>query len=426
MAHSLSRSRQPGLDRLARRADRLLRALADARLGVGLLVAAGLANLLAAARADWRWLLDSPPYLTVVGAILITGVAAVAVRIPPVWREWRDPVPLANSRDVLVSDMPMTAELTGAERESILAALRTAGYRLTEQVLPKSWPVAGTRRGWSRFAAIASHLSLVLLVVGGALGTAFSEETRFGLFPGEQSLLAAPRPDSTSAVRFDGLDAAFDERGRPLRFDTRVTFIRAGQVVRSRVLQVNDPGSFDGYLVHAWTYGPAVELRVEDLGGRTLFDGWVALGGSAAGSRAPFVELPSLGATIGVELANADANLARLIVADRHGVSDTTVLGPGERRRLGPTQVTLRGFAAYVTFLSRRDPGMGILFAGGFLLAGSQAIAFYLPRRRLDIRSVTGRLIVRVRGERFDDAGPELQRVSRIVERALSERGGRG
>lgn len=421
MAHSLSRS-QTGLDRLARRADRLLRALADARLGVGLLVAAGLANLLAAARADWRWLLDSPPYLALVGAILITGVAAVAVRIPPVWREWRRPTPLASSRDVLATDVAMTAALTGAERESILSALHAAGYRLTEQVLPKSWQVAGTRRGWSRFAAIASHLSLVLLVVGGALGTAFSEETRFGLFPGEQSLLAAPRPDSTSAVRFDGLDAAFDERGRPLRFDTRVTFIRAGQVVRSGVLQVNDPGAFDGYLVHAWTYGPAAELRVEDLGGRTLFDGWVALGGSATGNRAPFVELPSLGATIGVELANADANLARLIVADGHGVSDTIVLGPGERRRLGPTQVTLRGFAAYVTFLSRRDPGTGVLFAGGFLLAGSQAIAFYLPRRRLDLRAVTGRLIVRVRGERFDDAQPELQRVSRIVERALSQR----
>ncbi|MBA2631806.1 MAG: cytochrome c biogenesis protein ResB [Chloroflexi bacterium] len=426
MAHSLSRSRQTGLDRLARRADRLLRALADARLGVALLVVAGLANLLAAARADWRWMLDSPPYLTVVGAILITGVAAVAVRIPPVWREWRWPAPLASGRDVLTADLPLDCELTGAERASMLAALRSAGYRVIEKATLKGWLVAGTRRGWSRFAAIASHLSLVLLVVGGALGTAFAEENRFGLFPGEQSLLAAPRPEATSAVRFDGLDAAFDERGRPLRFDTRVTFIRAGGVVRSQVLQVNDPGSFDGYLVHAWTYGPAVELRVEDLGGRTLFDGWVALGGSATGNRAPFVELPSLGATIGVELANADANLARLIVADGHGVSDTIVLGPGERRRLGPTQVTLRGFAAYVTFLSRRDPGMGILFAGGFLLAGSQAIAFYLPRRRLDLRAVTGRLIVRVRGERFDDARPELQRVSRIVERALSQRDGGG
>ncbi len=426
MAHSLSHSRQTGLDRLARLADRLLRAIGDARLGVGLLVAAGLANLLAAARADWRWLLDSPPYLTVVGAILITGVAAVAVRIPPVVREWLHPVPLANSRDVLATDVPLTTQLTGAERAHMLGALRSAGYRLSEHATPRSWLVAGTRRGWSRFAAIASHLSLVLLVVGGALGTAFSEETRFGLFPGEQSLLAAPRPDSTSAVRFDGLDSEFDERGRPLRFDTRVTFIRAGGVVRSQVLQVNDPGSFDGYLVHAWTYGPAVELRVEDLGGRTLFDGWVALGGSATGSRAPFVELPSLGATIGVELANADANLARLIIAGEHGVSDTTVLGPGERRRLGNTQASLRGFAAYVTFLSRRDPGVGILFAGGFLLAGSQAIAFYLPRRRLDLRAVTGRLIVRVRGERFDDARPELQRVARIVERALSERGGGG
>lgn len=413
---------QPGLDRLARRADRALRVLADARLGVALLVAAGVANLAAAARAEWRWALDSPAYLALVGTILITGVAAVAVRIPPVWREWRRPGPLVHSRDVLVGEVPLGGELTASARARIVAVLASAGYRLAEAATPGGWGVAGTRRGWSRFAAIASHLSLVLLVVGGALGTAFAEETRFGLFPGEQSHLAAPRPGLTTAVRFDGLDAEFDSRGRPLRFDTRVTFIRDGQVARSQVLQVNAPGDFDGYLVHAWTYGPAVELRVEDLAGQALFDGWVALGGEATDSRAPFVELPSLATTIGVSLAEAETNQARLIAADQHGVSDTVILGPGERRRLGPTQVTLRGFAAYVSFLSRRDPGVGLLFAGGFLLAGSQAVAFYLPRRRLDLRTADSRLILRVRGERFDDVRTELRRVSGIVARAAAAR----
>jgi len=409
---------QPSLDRLARRADKVLRALGDARLGVVLLVAAGVANLVAAAHAEWRGMLDSPPYLVLVGAVVITGIAAVAVRIPPVWREWRRPTPLSSSRDVMAEVLPLLGGQTAADRSRMLTALRSAGYRLSEQDTPRGWVVAATRRGWSRFAAIASHLSLVLLVVGGAMGTAFAEETNFGLFPGEQSLLAAPRPGLTTAVRFDGLDSEFDSRGRPLRFDTRVTFIRDGRVARSQVLQVNAPGDFDGYLVHAWTYGPAVDLRVEDLNGQALFDGWVALGGSPTSGRAPFVELPSLGTTIGVSLADAATNQARLIAADQRGVSDTVVLSPGERRRLGRTQITLRGFAAYVTFLSRRDPGMGVLFAGGFLLAGAQAVAFYLPRRRLDLRAADGKLLLRVRGERFDDVRPELQRIANLLARS--------
>ncbi|MDQ2941219.1 MAG: cytochrome c biogenesis protein ResB [Chloroflexota bacterium] len=408
-----------------RRTDRLLRTLGDARFGVCLLVGGGVVNLLAAARTDWRWVLDSPPYVVLVGAILISGVAAVGVRVPPVWREWRRPVPLATSRDVLAGEIPIARDLTAADRPRLVAALGSAGYRLAEHPTAQGWRVAGTRRGWSRFAAIASHLSLVLLIVGAALGTAFAEETRFGLFPGEQSLLAAPRRGLTSAVRFDGLDAKFDARGRPLRFDTHVTFIRNGQMVGSKVLQVNAPGDFDGYLVHAWTYGPAVKLRVEDLGGRTLFDGWVALGGSPTGSRAPFVELPSLGTTIGVELADADASRAWLTAADQHGMNDTALLSPGERRRLGPTQVTLGGFGAYVTFLSRRDPGIGLLFTGGFVLAGAQAVAFYLPRRRLDLRAAKGKLVVRVRGERFDDVRAELRRVSSVVAGAVAQQADR-
>ena len=98
------------------------------------------------------------------------------------------------------------------------------------------------RRGWSRFAAIGSHLSLVVLVLGAAIGTGFAEETRFGLFPGEQSLVVQPRAGVTSAVRLDRLDAGFDPAtDLPTRFDTYVTFLRDGQPLRSEVLRVNEP-----------------------------------------------------------------------------------------------------------------------------------------------------------------------------------------
>lgn len=66
--------------------------------------------------------------------------------------------------------------------------LSHAGYRVRRHGRGGRRALAGVRRGWSRFAAIGSHLSLVVLVLGAAIGTGFAEETRFGLFPGEQSL----------------------------------------------------------------------------------------------------------------------------------------------------------------------------------------------------------------------------------------------
>ncbi len=399
------------LEGAAAATERALRSLGDPRLALLLLAAAAVVNAAGAADPELRGWLDSPAYVAIIGAIVLTGVAGVAVRLPAAWREWRHPSRLPRTSGTLVADLELGERPVRVRAEDVAWVLRQAGYRVATLGASERWTVAGSRRGWSRLAALGSHLALVLLVVGAALGTALAEETRFGLFPGEQSLLSAPRPGVTAAMRFDRLDAEFDANGQPLRFDTHVTFIRDGLAVRQQVLQVNDPGAFEGYLLHAWTYGPAVQLRVEDLAGNTLFDGTVALDGPPSGSRAPFVELPSLAMTLGVALTDAAANELAVIVADDRGVVDSGRLRPGERIRLGDATVQLNGFTSYVTFLSRSDPGAPVLFAGAGLLSGSLAAAFWLPRRRVSVAASSDRLTVLLRGERFDDPQAELDRL---------------
>ena len=399
------------LDRAAAWTERGLRRLGDARLAGVLLALAAAVNLIAA-HPQRSWLLDTPAYLGLLGVVLASGIAGVAVRLPATWREWRRPGPLPDGGGTRSLRLALPEPPSKAQGALVAELLRGHGYRVADGQQRKGWAIHGVRHGYSRLAGLASHLALVLLVIGAGLGTAFAEETKFGLFPGEQSLLAAPRAGMTAAVRLDHLDAAFNPAGAPLRFDTYVTFIRDGQAVRQAVLRVNEPGSFDGYLVHAWTYGPAVELRVEDLGGRALFDGFVALGGSATGSRAPFVELPALGITLGAVLDDAAANGLRVVAARGPEVLESVVLQPGDRQRAGPTWVTLRRFDSYVTFLSRRDPGMAVLFAGGGLLVASLALALYLPRRRVSVVTALGGLRVALRAERFDDSGAELERLA--------------
>ncbi|MDP9244899.1 MAG: hypothetical protein M3O77_07430, partial [Chloroflexota bacterium] len=90
-----------GLDRLARVAERTLRLAADPRLGLALLLAAGATNAAAAALPGGGALLDSVPYLLLLGAILLSGLAAVAVRAPAAWREWRRPASVRGSEDAL-------------------------------------------------------------------------------------------------------------------------------------------------------------------------------------------------------------------------------------------------------------------------------------------------------------------------------------
>jgi len=399
----------PAGDRLVRVAERLLRMIGDARTGLVLLLLAGVANALAALLPDGPARIDGLPYAILLGAVALTGVAAVAVRSPTVWREWRRPTPVQAGAGTL---RLLAAAATPDEVER---SLQAAGYRVRREERRGRWAVHGVRRGWSRFAGLVSHLALVVIVLGAAIGAAFGSETVFSLLRGDQALLDTPRSGFASAVRLERLDAEFGTDARPLRLDTTVTFLRDGQPVRDAVLRVNEPGEFDGYLVHPWTYGPAVRLRVTTLGGSPLLDAAVPLDETRDGVPVGGAELPTAGVTLGLALTDADRNELGVSVVGAGGLVDTARLVPGEATRVGDLRVELNGFDAWVTFMSRRDPGLLILFGGAVGLCAALAVAFWLPRRRVTARPSGGGLELLLRGERFDRPADELERVGRIL-----------
>jgi len=161
---------------------------------------------------------------------------------------------------------------------------------------------------------------------------------------------------------------------------------------------------------------------VATLGGQPLLDGSVPLDGTVNGRPAAFAELPTAGLTLGLTLVDADANQLAVTASDGSGVVDSIRLQPGEEQRIGPVTVRLAGFDAYLTFLSRRDPGMGILFGGAALLVACLAVALWLPRRRLTLRVADGGLRLLIRGERFDRPEGEASRLAAELAAALRAR----
>ncbi|HEX2766181.1 MAG TPA: cytochrome c biogenesis protein ResB [Candidatus Limnocylindria bacterium] len=402
----------PAADRAARGAERVLRALGDVRLGVALLLLVGMANLGAALIPDGASILASAPYAALLGAVALTSVAAAGVRMPATWREWRRPGPVVRGAGAL------ELRLDAVEPATLEAGLRDAGYRtrLDAGRARDRWAIHAVRRGWSRFAGQLSHLALVAIVIGAAVGAAFGSEAVASLFPGDQALLDAPRPGFTSGVRLDGFSAEFGSDGRPRVLDTTVTFLRDGEPVEQRVLRVNEPGSFDGYAVHPWTYGPAARIRVATLGGSALLDAPVPLDAERDGIPVGSTELPTAGVTLGLSLADAAANEIGVSLVGAGGLIDSARLRPGEEARVGDLVVSLTGLDAWVTLMSRRDPGLPILFAGAGLLVVSLAVAFWLPRRRLTVRPHrAGGLQLTLRGERLDRPSDELDRLRRLL-----------
>lgn len=400
-------------ERLSRGAERLLRWAGDTRAALLLLLLTGVANALAALLPDGATLLEGWPYAALLGALALSGLAAVAVRAPSAWREWRRPGPVTAS-DALAGSLP------ARRPDEVADALRQAGYRTRLERRGGAWAIHGVRRGWSRFAGLVSHAAVMIIVLGVAAGAAFGSETAFSLLPGEQALLADPRPGFSAAVRLEAFDAEFGADGRPQRLDTRVTFLRDGQEVRTALLRANEPAEFDGHLVHPWTYGPAVRLRVTTLGGAPLLDDAIPLDGERDGVPVGSAELPTAGVTLGLALVDAGAaNLLGVSAVGADGLVEVSRIGVGESARVGNLIVEVRGFDAWVTFLSRRDPGLLVLFSGAGLLVASLAVGFWLPRRRVTVRPTAGgdALGIHLRGERFDRPSDELARLRTVLGR---------
>jgi hypothetical protein len=400
--------RAPTSERLARSAERLLRVAGDGRVGLALLALTGIANLVAALLPGGPRLLDGLPYAILLGALALSGVAAVAVRAPAAWREWQRPGAVQPGHGALEASLP------AAEPEVLLATLARAGYRARlEDVRGGRWAIHGVRRGWSRFAGILSHMALVAIVLGAAIGAAFGSETVFTLLPGDQALLGAPRPGFSAAVRLDAFDAEFGADARPQRLDAHVTFLRDGAPARAQILRVNEPGDFEGHLVHPWTYGPAALLRVTTLDGGALLDAPVPLEGVRDGLPVGSTELPSVGLVLGLALGDRAGGELGVSVLDGSGLIDSARLLPGETARVGDLEVRFDRFEAWVTFMSRSDPGLALLFAGAALLVVTLAVAFWLPRRRATIRPApAGGIRLILRGERFDRPTDELERLA--------------
>jgi hypothetical protein len=396
-------------EHMARVAERALRFVGDARTGLLLLLLAGLANGLAALLPDGPARLDGWPYALLLGAVAVSGVAAVAVRSPFVWREWRRPTAVQAGAGALGMALPARAP------DEVERALRAAGYRTRRDETRGRWAVHGVRRGWSRYAGLVSHLALVVVVLGAAIGAAFGSEIVFSLLRGDQALLDAPRSGFASAIRLEGFETEFGPDDRPRRLDTTVTFLRDGAPIRAAVLRVNEPGEFDGYLVHPWTYGPAVRLRVTTLDGSPLLDAPVPLDGERDGVPVGSAELPTAGVTLGLAITDPDRNELGVSLVGDGGLVDSARLVPGDAARIGDLRVELDGFDAWVTFMSRRDPGLLILFGGAVALCAALAVAFWLPRRRLTVRQAGAGVELLLRGERFDRPSDELGRLAHLL-----------
>ena len=124
----------------------------------------------------------------------------------------------------------------------------------------KGFCIFGEKGRWTRFGVYTVHLSVVLLLVGGLIGSIFGFDGFVNIPEGEtvtsirlgNSGKTLPLPFE---LRCDDFNVSFYDSGTPKEFRSSLTILEKGQPVLTKEIIVNDPLRYKGISMFQSSYG---------------------------------------------------------------------------------------------------------------------------------------------------------------------------
>ena len=326
-------------------------------------------------------------------------------RLEPVWRTLRQPV--IRRSDLYYETARTRRVLPPLPAERITAVLARHRYRLHRRDDGALY-LLGDRNAWARAGTLASHTALLLLILGGAVGTLFGFTEDLAI-PNGASLPVYPVGTTNNiTVRNEGFVAQFRPDGSPADYYTDLALVQNGvEVVRQRV-RVNEPLRYSGLAFHQSSFGPGVDVEVRDAATqRVIFSQIVNFFDAVQGvpvDREPlttnddlFVMLPP----------RATPFLAAQIFKGET-LQGVAALEIGQTQKIGDYLVTFRGPTQYTVIRVARNAGELLLFLAAALFIGGVLATFWFPRRRLWIRADARATVLTGAADRTFDLDGEL------------------
>ena len=139
------------------------------------------------------------------------------------------------------------------------AASKKFGYWRTEQT-DKGFCVLAEKGRWTRLGVYTVHLSVILLLLGGLIGSIFGFEGFVNIPEGETVNSIRLRKTEQAhnldfAIRCDNFSVSFYETGAPKEFRSTLSIIEDGTSVLQKDIIVNDPLRYKGINLFQSDYG---------------------------------------------------------------------------------------------------------------------------------------------------------------------------
>ncbi len=145
------------------------------------------------------------------------------------------------------------------------------GYTRVEET-DKGLCIFAEKWRWTRFGVYIVHFSVILLLLGGLIGSLFGFEG-FAIIPEHEKIdsLRIRNTDQVRALGFevlcDDFNISFYDNGTPKEYRSSLTIIEHGKPVYKKDIIVNDPLRYKGINIFQSSYGkmPSGALQKENI-----------------------------------------------------------------------------------------------------------------------------------------------------------------
>ncbi len=120
--------------------------------------------------------------------------------------------------------------------------------------------IFGEKGRWTRFGVYTVHFSVVLLLIGGLIGSIFGFDGFVNIPEGESVQRVQMRNSAETftlgfEIRCEDFDVSFYDTGAPKEFRSSLTILEQGRPVMKKDIVVNDPLSYKGINIYQSSYG---------------------------------------------------------------------------------------------------------------------------------------------------------------------------
>jgi cytochrome c biogenesis protein len=268
----------------------------------------------------------------------------------------------------------------------------------------EGFAIYGESGRWTRLGVYVVHSSVVLLLIGGLIGSIFGFDG-FVNIPEGESVRSIQLTNSSQKmplgfeVRCDDFNVEFYDSGTPKEFRSRLTILKQGKAVVQKDIIVNDPLRYEGISFYQSSYGNMTPNEVI-LTFTSRATGKIHSQRAAIGSP---IDVPENLGSFVLKKYTRQANFrgqnigeAFIGILTPPGGSPLEVTLPlrfprFDRMRKGEVVIAIADFLPrYYTGLQvSRDPGVWVVYIGFILMIIGIYITFFMSHQQICVEVVS-------------------------------------